>query len=299
MRSMLDDRHRSSKTQPKWHKNIIVRADEFDIKPLEQSFQDGAFLDTQKQADRKVGQLLGVPAIEMHDYEKTRFDTAQEERKMFAESSLMPLMSRMQEEFQTQLIDRYFIGSPISTEKGADKPPPHLEKSFEKARGERDGNIILLIDADTMPIMGDVKIANTEYAHKLRLAYGMTPSEAAKFSHIELDPNPARDDIYMPTDEVNVTHPEKNVQVIVTQLAAEARAKEQANKPKPEGGGAAAASKRRCRPSPKSSSSESKSSSGHSGSSRSKACFLTTATENSGDSTTPNRSRNTRPKRDA
>lgn len=196
------------------HKTFVVSGVE-DAKflSLEQPFQEGAFMEVQKWADMKVGQLYGVPAIEMGFYDKTRFDTAAEERKLFAESTLAPQAERLSEAIQLQLIDPFFSMSDFTTEK-PDKATmsKSLDAAFEKARFERnDPPIVCLIDIDTLPIMGAVKAAAIEQAMKFRDTLLMSPQEVADYFNIDIpDGREERKDIYAPQTHRNITHPEKN-----------------------------------------------------------------------------------------
>lgn len=193
------------------HKTFVVSGIE-DAKflSLEQPFQEGAFMEVQKWAYMQVGQLFGVPAVEMGIYDKTRFDTAAEERKQYVESTLAPQADRLSESLQIQLVDRYFAFSDYSTE--SVRLGSSLSEKFEKARAGRGiGSIVLLIDIDTLPIMGAVKAAQIENAMKFRDTLLMSPQEVADFFKIDIPGGrEERQDVYAPQTHRNITHPEKN-----------------------------------------------------------------------------------------
>jgi HK97 family phage portal protein len=177
-----------------WHKQLVVSGGkEVRFEPIEQPFQDGAFMESQKYSDEKIGQAFGVPPIEMHNLAKTRFDTADDERRMFAETTIQFHLGRLQRTIQTQLIDPYFSLSEYSTDTtGMSKS---LAGRFEKARqGRGAGSIVLLLDADTMPIMVSVRASIIESAKAFRETTMASPDATNRYFNIELD-DPENDDV--------------------------------------------------------------------------------------------------------
>lgn len=187
-------RHQSGHYRQSWHKTAVVSGGkELRYEPLDQTFQDGAFMDAQKYSDEKIGQAFGVPPIEMHNLAKTRFDTADDERRMFAETTIAYHLGRLQRAIQTQVIDPYFLVSDFSTEKPT--MSKSLEARFEKARGTGGaGSVVLLLDADTMPIMVAVRASIIESAKSFRETTMASPDATNRYFNIELD-DPDNDDI--------------------------------------------------------------------------------------------------------
>jgi HK97 family phage portal protein len=207
------------------HKVMMISGvDEVKHIPIETSMKDAEFLELQKYTDAKVSQLYGVPPIEMNIYDKTRYDSAPMERQTYIESVLRPIMDRMAEVFQLQLIDPYFRFSETTTQKpkALDKPmSKRLSKAFEKARYEQ-GNppIVLLIDSDTLPIMAQVKAAQIEQAQKFRDTAMMSATEIIDYFDLDVPHREERDDIFVQNTYSNYTNPEKNPAYFMQQAAA-------------------------------------------------------------------------------
>jgi HK97 family phage portal protein len=194
--------------------------------PFEQQ-PDGTFLETQKWAFELVGSLYGVPPVEMQNLQKTRFDTADVERKLFAESTIMPLLEQLTGELQIQVIEPWFAGERVVTTNPA--MSKGMRSAFERARTVAAGDIVLLLDPDTMPVMASVKAGLIDLAQKFRTSLGASPQETIEFFGIDLPAREERLDVYMPKTEWNVTRPEKNPEVQIAEQANQRHAADAAN----------------------------------------------------------------------
>jgi hypothetical protein len=167
--------------------------------------------------------LYRVPAIEIGLYDKTRFDTAAEERQLFMESTLMPQAEAISACIQHQVIDPHFryggSGSKATMSKS-------VSAAFESARAETDSDLIFLIDTDTLPIAHKVKAAQAKNATELRHAYGLTMNEVANLHGIEMEQREERDDIYLLATERNVTKPHLNPEVMAAEMKVSAKPSE-------------------------------------------------------------------------
>lgn len=199
------------------HKVAVVSATkDFKIEHLEQPFQDGAFMEMMKRGDLKVGQLYRVPAINMGIYDKTRFDTANEERKLFLEETLEPQAQTITEALQHQLVDPFFQNTPYTTSSREVKNfGRDVRKSFEKAESERRGGIIVLLDTDALPIKHEVQLAKTENALKLRETYDLSARKVEEYIGMDFDDDrPERDEIFIPNNRVCITDPKLNESLV-------------------------------------------------------------------------------------
>lgn len=212
------------------HKVMVVAGGDIKVHPLEQPFQDGAFMELRKQMLQQVAMLYRVPAIEIGLYDKARFDTAAEERKLFMESTLMPQADMLTAAIQQQVFDRHFLASQAQTRRS--KMGKALSARFDAARAESGGGLVFLIDTDTLPIANTIKVAQAEHAIKFRQAFGASLKETVDFFGIEMDDRPEREDVYLLATERNITHPEKNIEVMSAQMKADAAAKKPEPKPK-------------------------------------------------------------------
>jgi HK97 family phage portal protein len=222
------------------HKVMVVAGKDVDVKPIEQPFQDGAFMEMMKRQDLKVGQLYRVPAINMGIYDKTRFDTAGEERKLFLEETLTPECEAISECLQQQVVDVHFAFSKFSVSRprkpsGNKFASKSAERLFEKARSEHpDSPIVVCIDSDTLPVANEVALARAEYLQKLREAAMLSPFDACEFLGLDFeDDRPERKEIWASgTNIVCITKPELNAK-LTPGVGGDAPG----DKPKPGGGG--------------------------------------------------------------
>jgi hypothetical protein len=143
-------------------------------------------------------------------YDKTRFDTAAEERKLFVESTLMPQMNMVSECLQMQVVDRHYAYSQTKDRKKA-----HLTKAmdaaYEQARSDRpDSDIIVLLDADALPIMNSVNLMKVEQAKGLIENMHLSSKEAADYVGLDIPDRKEREDVWVKNDLLNITDPAFN-----------------------------------------------------------------------------------------
>jgi hypothetical protein len=189
-------------------------------------------MDWLKWGTMQVGMLYKVPAIEMGIYDKTRFDTAAEERKLFVESTLMPQMNMVGEAIQQQIIDPHFSFSPSSSSRKKASLSKAMDGAYEQARYDRpDSQIIVLLDADALPIMNSVNLMKVEQAKGLREVLDLSAMEAAEFVMLDIPDRKEREDVWIKDDRVNITHPEFNHKL--QPKPEPAAAKPSGSKPKP------------------------------------------------------------------
>jgi HK97 family phage portal protein len=191
------------------HTAAVVSGRDVHIEKINDRPQDGSFNETLKQMHADVAMLYHVPAIEMGIYDKSRFDTAAEERKLFIESTLAPEADAISEALQHQVLDMY-PGWKFTTES-----PRRMSKSFkesyEKAMDEREGSsIIVLLDLDTLPIMAAVKASLIATAKEFRNTLNLSAQETIDYFKLDIEPRPEREDVWVDQNLRNITHPEMN-----------------------------------------------------------------------------------------
>lgn len=200
------------------HKVMVVSGKDVKVESLEEPFQDGAFMEMMKRGDLKVGQLYRVPAINMGIYDKTRFDTANEERKLFLEETLKPQAAVLSATIQQQIIDRHYRFSNFSVRRPrkGERMSKSMDRLFEKARSEQgDSPIIFLIDPDTLPVANEVALSKMEHVQKLRDATMISPDAATKFVGLEVDDErPERKEIWAENKFVCITDPDINAKLV-------------------------------------------------------------------------------------
>jgi HK97 family phage portal protein len=191
-------------------KAMVVSGKGVDVKQLEQPFQDGQYMEWLRWATMQVGMIYKVPAIEFGIYDKTRFDTANDERKLFVESTLMPQMQLFSEVLQAQVVDSHFQYSDTA-ERSKAKLSKSMAKAYEQAReNNRSSRLIVLLDPDSLPIMNEVNLSKVAQAEGLRNVLMMSPTEAAEYVGLDIPHQKERDDIWNDKKYINITDPAMN-----------------------------------------------------------------------------------------
>jgi HK97 family phage portal protein len=191
------------------HTAAVVSGKDVHIEKINDRQQDGSFNETLRQMHADVAMLYHVPAIEMGIYDKSRFDTAAEERKLFVESTLAPEADAISEALQHQVVDM-FPGWTFTTE-----APRRMSKAFtesyEKAMDERDNSsVIVLLDLDTLPIMAAVKASMISTAKEFRNTLNLSAQETIDYFKLDIESRPEREDVWVDQNLRNITHPEMN-----------------------------------------------------------------------------------------
>lgn len=173
------------------HKVMVVEGGEgLDIKPLEQPFKEMQFEGLIRLSTERIMRLYRVPPVIGGVWDSTKFDSVDVQRETFTEEVLLPIMGLTNGMLQSQLVDHYFRGTSIS--RSAAKMGGELSKAFDRARAERtESDILVLLDPDTLPIMGKLKKGRVEYAQKLQATFKITPQEAAEECGFDFQDNQA------------------------------------------------------------------------------------------------------------
>jgi len=163
--------------------------------------KEGSFLDLHGKNEEAIAGMLGVPASVMGFYSKTRFDTIDAELETFAENTLLPDLRHYSEVLQ-QIVDRFFP-SAVGTGKVQGRKTKALKKALNEAGGKSD--IVIILDGDTLPIMGRLQQAKIKTAKDMREALDMSASEVIEYLDLDIANNPVRDDIWVPSGRVNIS----------------------------------------------------------------------------------------------
>lgn len=219
------------------HKVMVVAGKNAKIEQLDQPFQDGAFMELKKSVLQSVAMLYRVPAIEAGLYDKTRFDTAAEERKLFVESTLIPQCDFIGDVLQAQLIDPHHFAFRRTRESVVKDYQPFtksMDARFEQAKYERpDSNIIIMLDTDTLPIMASVKAGMISTAKEFQATLQLSANETADYFKIDIPERTERDEIWVDRQKICMTNPKLNGEMIGAEMAA----KQAINSTKPDASG--------------------------------------------------------------
>jgi hypothetical protein len=203
------------------------------IEKLEERPPDGSFIELTKNETLRIAQLYKVPAIEAGIVDKTRFDTASEERQLFVESTLLPQMNAISDAIQYQLVDRWFSFQSVDDSDFDSKSASGaIAKSVNQAIERRPtSNYVVLIDPDTLPIMARVKAAMISVAKNFRDALDLSANETAAYFGLDIEARPEREDVWVNSNRVNISKPEMN-----NKIHGRGGAQQQGQPPKTENG---------------------------------------------------------------
>lgn len=193
------------------HKAMVASGKDIDVKILDQQ-KEGSFEALMRMSDEQVYTLYGIPPIEAGIIDKSRYDTANEERKLFVESTLMPEADMLSTAFQLQLIDPHFGLAPTQRKKV--ELSRGMKQRLERVRYERpDSNVIILLDLDTLPIMASVKAAMIATAKEFKDTLDMSAKELAEYFDIDLPEREERNDVWKLNNYLNISKPEFNAKL--------------------------------------------------------------------------------------
>lgn len=202
------------------NKVLVVSGGDVKFVPLDNSVKDGEWMGLRQQMLAQVAMIYRIPAIEIGLYDKTRFDTAGEERKLFLESTLMPQIEMLTATLQRQLVDANFSIAGSSTISRPAKMRRSLADKFDARLAASNSDLIILVDSDTLPIAHEVMAAQADRADKLRHAFGLSLQETCDMFGLEVDDRPERKDVYLLATDRNITQPEKNVEIMAAGMKA-------------------------------------------------------------------------------
>lgn len=191
------------------HKVMVVSGGDVKVQELSQQTKDAQFVNLINMNTQRIAQLFKVPAIEMGIYDKTRFETAAQEREMFFEGTLMPLADRISDFLQDQVVDRWF-GS--SSQKTIESNLTKSQKArVNKAIDSSFSDIVVLLDAETTPIAAKIMRDKVAVTKELRLSAGLSFNEAASYVGLDLpepldEPKTFRDIVFIPSGETRIDH---------------------------------------------------------------------------------------------
>lgn len=189
------------------HKVMVVSGGDVDIKNLDNRPKDAEFSNLMSMNTMRIAQLFKVPAIEMGIYDKTRFETADVEREMFLENTLVPLIERISDFLQDQVVDRWFGNSTAQTvESNMSKS---VQKSYERALHGSNSNTVVIIDYEGTPIAAKIMRDKVAATAELRRSAGLSFNEAAEYLGLEL-PEP-KDEVETFRDMVFINSSETRI----------------------------------------------------------------------------------------
>jgi hypothetical protein len=155
----------------------------------------------------QIMSLFGIPPLIAGIYSKTRFDSAAEELQQYLDFTLMPLSKTISEMLQRQLVDPFDWSSDIKTEtKSLSKSLTRRITNLREDNNSNPSNITILLDLDANPITARLRRELITLAGELRESLLLSPSEAAEYVGVDLPDNPLRNDIWIPSNIVNISN---------------------------------------------------------------------------------------------
>jgi hypothetical protein len=126
----------------------------------------------------------------------------------------MPLSRLISTMFQQQLVNEFnWVDDPsIQTKKAS--LSSYTRKQLEEARAvdKNNGRIKIVLDLESNPIVARLKRNLISVAAEIKDSLMLSPNEAATMVGIELPPNTIRDDIWIPSNLVNISKPQQVIQ---------------------------------------------------------------------------------------
>ena len=189
------------------HKVMVTSGGDVKVQELSAKSKDAEFMNLISMNTQRIAQLFKVPATEMGVYEKTRYETADTEREMFYEGTLMPLANRLSDFLQDQVVDRWFANSKTKTAES--RVSKNLQGALEKAAHGASSDIVVVVDPETTPIAAKIMRQKITATAELRKSAGLSFNEAAEYMGLELpepleEPKNFRDMVFIPSGESRI-----------------------------------------------------------------------------------------------
>ncbi len=170
---------------------IMSGVNKIDVKQMAQETQDAPFQELIKNVNTEVMKVYSVPPLLGGNFDAVRFDSAEEQNRVFFENCWLPEMHNMQKYLQ-QFIDQELQNGTIENYK---KPvmTKSMENRFDKLRGVAEGSVVIILDADSIAGVAELQKHKVAYSQILQDTFHITPRASAKEIGIELDFNEAAD----------------------------------------------------------------------------------------------------------
>ena len=184
------------------HKTLFIAGKKADVTTIGNGSKEGDFLGMQRFYMEQIFMLYRVPAIEAGFADKARYETADQERAIFLEQTILPQMNMFSEVLQHQFVNPYYTFSDRKTLKRGNgkKIGKLMEKSLDYSLDQRvESDIVVVLDPDQLPIMSEIRKTQWNSIQKMCDTLHVSVNEAAENLGFELPYSKVRDQIYIPS----------------------------------------------------------------------------------------------------
>src|ERR1035437_947356 len=179
-------------------KTFFTAGQKVSITALDQPISEAPFQQLILNVRDEVAALYMVPPLHGGMWDKTRFDSVEEQNTFFYQSVFLPRLAQLQY-FCQKLTDKHLRYSSINTRQIT--MSKSMRTRFEKALGSTNTDKVVVLDADPIPAVAMLKKIKIEYAQELMNTFKITPRAAATEVGMELELNPSADLTWYPTSE--------------------------------------------------------------------------------------------------
>jgi HK97 family phage portal protein len=176
-----------------------IIGDDMQIEEPGMTNRDGQFLELRKLNSDDIMALWGVPAI-LFNAANAKYDSADAQLESYYENTLLPQMTFVSEFIQRQIIDVHFRSSAGSNKKSV-KLLSHTRKAYERQAEQAESDICFVLDPDSLPIAGKLRLAQIDAMDKYRRATASTFAAAAEWAGVDRESNEADDVIMVANDQ--------------------------------------------------------------------------------------------------
>ena len=197
------------------HKTLFISGTEANVEVLGGAQgKEGDFLGMQRFYMEQIFMLYRVPSIEAGFADKTRYETADQERAIFLEQTILPQMNMFSEVLQHQFVNPYYTWSKRSTIKRGQgkKIGRMMEKSLDYSMNQRtESDIVVVLDPDQLPIMSELRKTQWKAIQAMCDTLHVSVNEAAENLGFDIPYSKVRDQIYIPSAYTKIADsPEDN-----------------------------------------------------------------------------------------
>jgi hypothetical protein len=169
------------------------------IEELSQPIAEAPFQELVKNVTAEVMSLYMVPPLHGGQWDKTRFDSVEEQNNWFYESTWMPRLENNQR-FIQGLVDNKLQSLSIERYRKANLSKS-MDMQFEKLRGTTKGDIVVLLDTEQVPAVARLKINRLKYAKEIMDTAKVSPRNACiEVGLHDLEFTPASDLVWFNSD---------------------------------------------------------------------------------------------------
>lgn len=147
----------------------------------------------------EVAALYMVPPLHGGMWDKTKFDSVEQQNDFFYESVWLPRLELLQRYMQ-KVADEYFYTTVHQRGRGRKMSRSFMNR-LDKAVSEAGSGTVVVLDCDHIPAVAALKRKKVEYAQTLQETFHITPEVACEEVGLELDLGEASKLVWYPSNQ--------------------------------------------------------------------------------------------------